>query len=359
MKKAIILMAAAAAMTLQAQTTQKLTASKLNEYGLIYSLPVTVVDVTVEAEKTLRTPGEFRLYSKKYLNIDPILEPSAEWTVKSVTLTTRGIADEKETYLVQFKSGSAPFMLIADNNCPLAVNDEKAQAAPQPELPVSRPQQPSILELPAAAQAVTQEMLQSSSTAKRAQLAAAKIYELRQSRNDIISGNADQMPGDGEAMKLALDNLQAQEDALTAMFTGTVQTSTAVRTYTYTPSPSSGRTVVARVSVTDGPVDADDLSGMPVYIDMAVKAKGTLPRNEKGEEKKFPKGGLAYRIPGEATVSASFDGNTIATLDADIAQLGIVFGLDPALFTDKKAPAYVIFNPATGAIKELGTKNPL
>lgn len=359
MKKAIILMAAAAAMTLQAQTTQKLTASKLNEYGLIYSLPVTVVDVTVEAEKTLRTPGEFRLYSKKYLDIDPILEPSAEWTVKSVTLTTRGIADEKETYLVQFKSGSAPFMLIADNNCPLAVNDEKAQAAPQPELPVAQPQQPSILELPAAAQAVTQEMLQSSSTAKRAQLAAAKIYELRQSRNDIISGNADQMPGDGEAMKLALDNLQAQEDALTAMFTGTVQTSTAVRTYTYTPSPASGRTVVARVSVTDGPVDADDLSGMPVYIDMAVKAKGTLPRNEKGEEKKFPKGGLAYRIPGEATVSASFDGNTIATLDADIAQLGIVFGLDPALFTDKKAPAYVIFNPATGAIKELGTKNSL
>lgn len=359
MKKAIILVAAATAMSLQAQTTQKLAASKLNEYGLIYNLPVTVVDVTVEAQKTLRTPGEFRLYSKKYLNIDPILEPSAEWTVKSVTLTTRGIADEKESYLVQFKSGSTPFMIVADNNCPLAVNDENAQLPAAPVLPAAQPQQPSILEKPVAAQAVTQEMLQSSSTAKRAQLAAAKIYELRQSRNDIISGNADQMPGDGEAMKLALDNLEAQEAALTAMFTGTVQTSTAVRTYTYTPGTASARTVVARVSVTDGPVDADDLSGMPVYIDLAVKAKGTLPRNDKGEEKKFPKGGLAYCIPGEATVTASFDGNTIASLDADIAQLGIVFGLDPALFTDKKAPAYVIFNPATGAIKELGTKNSL
>ncbi len=38
-----------------------------------------------------------------------------------------------------------------------------------------------------------------------------------------------------------------------------------------------------------------------------------------------------------------------------MAQMGVVFGLEPNLFTDKKEPAYVIFDPTTGAIRELGT----
>lgn len=40
----------------------------------------------------------------------------------------------------------------------------------------------------------------------------------------------------------------------------------------------------------------------------------------------------------------------------DVAQYGIVFGLDPKMFTDKKAPAYLLLDPVTGAIKVLGTK---
>jgi hypothetical protein len=355
-KLAITIAALASALTLGAQSTQKLTAGKMNEYGLIYTLPTTAVNVTVEALRTVKTPGEFKLYSKKYLDIDPILEPSDTWSVKSVTLTTAGVSDNAESYLVQFKSGSTPYIIVDSNNCPLAVNDEEFTPATSPALPVAVEQQPSILQTPAAAQTMTAEMLQSQSTAKRAQLAAAKIYELRQSRNDIISGNADQMPADGEAMKLALDNLEKQEEALTAMFTGTVQTSTAVRTYPVVPGTSDSKVVAARVSATQGPVDTDDLSGMPVYLSCKVIAKGSLPTNEKGEEKKFPKGGLAYRIPGQASFTAIVNGNEMASLSADIAQLGIVFGIDPALFSDKKAPAYVIFNPATGAITEIGTK---
>jgi hypothetical protein len=39
-----------------------------------------------------------------------------------------------------------------------------------------------------------------------------------------------------------------------------------------------------------------------------------------------------------------------------MAQYGVVFGIDPAMITNTKAPAYVVFDPLTGAIKELGTK---
>ena len=241
-----------------------------------------------------------------------------------------------------------------DHDFPMAVNTE-ARPVDSPELPEAREAEPTVLETAAARQAMTEEMLKSPSSAKRAELAAARIFEIRQTRSDIISGNADQMPGDGQAMKLALDNLAAQEAALTAMFAGTTQTSTQVRTYTVMPPEQNKKMVVARLSVTDGLVDADNLTGDPIYLDIRVKQRGELPKNDKGEPKKFPKGGLAYRVPGTAGVTAEFDGRQLDSHDLDVAQYGVVFGLEPGMFTDKKAPAYAVFNPASGALVELGT----
>lgn len=349
---------ATAAFAANAQTTQKLTANKINEYGLIYTLPTTVFNVTVEAEKTVSTPGEFFRYAKKYLGMDPIVEPSTEFSLKSVSVNPDGVADEDERYLIQFKSGSTPFIMVSDTDFPLSINTEDNISAEEPKIPVARQAEPTILETPAAAQAMTAEMLQSTSSAKRAELAAARIFELRQSRSEIISGTADNMPADGQAMQLALDNLASQEAALTAMFTGTVQKSTQVKTFTVTPpadADAKWEHIVARLSAIDGIVDSDDLSGEPVKLILAITERGKLPVNEKGETKRFPKGGLAYRIPGTADISIIYDGRKLSTESFDIAQYGVVFGLDPNLFTDKKAPAYAIFNPVTGAIVELGT----
>lgn len=339
-----------------AQNTQKFTASKLNEYGLVYNLPVTDIAVSIEVKKTVREPGEYYRYAMKYLGMEPITEPSVSYDVESIAVNGIGRADEKERYLVQFKSGSSPFIMLTSDNIPVAINTENLPAEDGMDIPVAREAAPTVLQTPAAAQAVTAEMLQSQSSAKRAELAAARIYELRQNRSDIISGNADQMPSDGQAMKLVLDNLAAQEAALTAMFVGTTQVSTQVRTYMYTPSAQDESVVIARLSATDGLVDADDLSGEPIYIDQKIVERGTLPKNEKGEEKRFPKGGLAYRIPGRAEYTVVYDGDAIKSVQYDVAQLGVVFGLEPGLFTDKKAPAYAVFDTKTGALLTIGTR---
>lgn len=362
MRKLTIALFAAALLTpaaAPAQTSQKLTATKVNEYGLIYTLPATTVTVTLEARKTVKTPGEFYLYARKYLGVEPITAPSVEWELVAAEITPGAVADEDRRYVAQFKSGSSPFMMLSDRNFPLALNDEEYQPATAPA-PILRAEaaKPTILELPVASQAVTEEMLQSRSSAKRAELAAAKIYELRQQRSDIIAGQADNMPSDGQAMKLALDNLADQEAALTAMFLGTTSVSTEVRSYSYTPSGDDAETVntvIARLSAVDGLVDADNLAGDPVYLKIATVTRGKLPVNEKGVEKSFPKGGVAYCIPGQAKVTVSFDGRALTTADIDVAQYGVVFGLDPSLFTNKKETTYLRFNPLTGAILELGT----
>ncbi|MCM1484111.1 MAG: DUF4831 family protein [Muribaculaceae bacterium] len=357
MKRLLMVLSAAVMIAAaSAQTTQKLSANKTNEYGLIYTLPLTAIDVTVEVEKTVKTPGDYFRYAKKYLSIDPITAKSEEWKLKSVVINAGAVADTRQRYLVQFKSGSTPFMIVDENNFPISINTDEVRTLPMKELPEAVAPLPTILQTPAAAKAMTEEMLQSPSSAKRAELAAARIFELRQNRTDVVSGQADQMPSDGTAMQLALSTLDEQEEALTAMFAGTVQTSTEVMTFRFVPdSVDTQRTVIARLSPVKGLVDASDLSGAPIYLDVKVTERGVLPINEKGEVKRFPKGGFAYRIPGTAQVTVTYDGNTAAKAAIPVAQAGMVFGLDPNLFTDKKAPATAILNPLTGAIVEIGT----
>ena len=171
------------------------------------------------------------------------------------------------------------------------------------------------------------------------------------------------MPSDGAAMKLALDNLDSQEAALTAMFTGTESKSTAVRTFSVVPArlDTKGETeniTVARLSAIEGIVDSTDLSGAPIELTISAESIGQLPMNEKGQPKQFPKGGLAYCVPGRGLIDVSYNGRQIFSDSFDLSQFGVVFGLEPGLFTDKKAPAYARFDPSTGAIVELGTASP-
>lgn len=341
-----------------AQSTQKLTANKVNEYGLIYTLPTTALDITIYTERVVKNPGVFYNYARKYLNIDnPISEPSDVTTITSIVVTPRGVANDEERYLMQFKSGSTPFLILNEENMPLAINTEKFTPNPGyiPEAPL--PLTASPLDSPEALQVFNEEMLQSQSTAKQAELAAAQLYALRQFRSDLITGQAEQMPPDGQSMQLILNNINAQEAALTAMFLGVEQRATDVKTITYIPDTAIEDFIVARLSATEGVVDANNLTGEPIYLSLKITERGTLPVNERGEVKRFPKGGVAYRIPGKAAVIVEYRGKEMFNSTLDIAQYGVVFGLDPSIFTNKKAPAYLIFDPVTGAIKELGTVN--
>lgn len=350
-----IIMVLGVVVSMAAQTTQKLTATKASEYGIIYSLPTTVVDITIETQTTVKRPGEYYRYAKKYLNADDAISAESQTTVlKSITVNTRGVANDEQQYLMQFKAGSTPFLIVNDEHLPIAINAEETIGSQQVELPKAVAAEPTPLETAAAQQVISGEMAQSQSSAKRAEIAASQLFTLRQTRSELLNGDADQMPPDGKSMELVLNNIQAQEAALLAMFMGTTQTYTSVETITYTPGEEVENEVLARVSAVDGVVNAENLAGVPIYITLKIVEKGELPINEKGEVKTFPKGGVAYVIPGKVEIKIDCEGKNYYNDQLATAQHGVVFGLDPKMFADKKSPAYLLFNPATGAIKELG-----
>lgn len=340
-----------------AQESRKFTADKQNEYGLVYALPITHLNIEVEAVKTVKKAGPYYKYAKKYIGVsDVITEDSQTWTVKSITVTPNGVPDKNREYLMQFKGGTAPYLMLDGEGLPLSINAEADEAVVKRKR--NQLDDKTVFTGADYASAFSEDMAASESTMKRAEAAASKLFEIRENRNDLASGNADQMPPDGASLKLMLDELNRQEAILTAMFLGTTQTETKVFRFDYVPTGDVSQEVVCRVSNYNGVVDKSDLSGDPVYLDLKVTERGELPANEKGEPKKLPKNAVMYNIPGKAHVVLRFGGKTVADAEVEVSQFGIDFGLDPKLFTDKKAPAFVKFNPETGAIREIGTITP-
>lgn len=362
MKKAIITFCVVASTILlhnsllSAQQTQKLTAAKHNDFGIIYSLPITHFDITVTGEKVTKTAGPYYKYAKKYLGIDdPITADSKQLVVKNVTVSPYGVPDENNKYLMQFKKGS-PALYLNEIGLPISINiepesatGEVTQAAEPKKAKVRKPA------YTATSSAIPGELLVSESTAKKAELAAQSIYKIRESRTAYITGDADQMPPDGEALKLSLAQLDQQEAALMAMFIGNTTVEPVTYKFDFVPAEEFSNKILFRLSDYDGLVDKNDLSGAPVYATLKITRKGEIPLDEKGQEKKLPKGAVMYNIPGEAQFSLFYNGKEIYSDNLQVAQYGIQYGLEPSIFTDKKASSYVIFYPSTGAIKEIGT----
>ena len=336
-----------------AQETKRLTADKHNEYGLVFSLPQTHLDLEVVATKTTRKAGPYYQYAEKYLGIPgAITQDSEEWSLTSVKVTPIVVPVPDEGYLMQFKAGSNGYIVLDENGLLLSINTEPAVDSIAPTAPKVKTKSP--LDNNDYAKVYSEELLMSASTAKMAEVAAKQLYRIRESRLNLVTGEVDELPADGESFKLVIQQLDEQEAALTALFMGTTQTETVVKHIDYLPIAESTNEVVFRISDLYGVVSADNLSGAPIYLTLKITEEGQLPVDNKGNVKKMPKNAVPYAIPGKAEVTLTDGKKTLFKGELPVAQFGVIFGLDPSLFTDKKNPSCVTFYPQTGAIRQLG-----
>lgn len=354
MKKTITALACLLAATLGwGQATKVLTAEKSNEYGLVYSLPYTALEVEVTALHQVAKKGPYYLYAKKSIAAEKgVAEDYEKWQITDVKVRPYGVADSGTQYLMQLKPGALTSITVDADGMLLAIN--KDVAAPMPPQPAAQTQGVKWPTGQEYLEFVDEDFIASKSSAKQAQLLAESLMEVRESKLALTRGTADAMPADGKQMELMLASLGQQEAALTAAFTGTVTSEYVTRRFTVVPEGDS-RQVLFRLSEFAGFVDADDLSGDPVYIQTETLNQASMPLDAKGEPKKLPKNAVIYNIPGSAQVSVSSLGKTFFEKEIPMAQLGMTFGLDPALFTDKKEPSFAVFDPVTGALQEIGS----
>lgn len=337
----------------QAQEVVKLLPEKFNDYALNYYLPQTIIEVEFVATKTTYKSGPLYQYAPKYLgSTDAITHDEERWSLDYATVIPRGIANTDNRYQLTFKSGQTPYIYVSTENTILSVNTEPQVGERAGFEPVSCEKTQEI----DMTKVLTEEILMSGSVAKMAELTAKQIYYIRQSRMDIITGESDNLPSDGESLRIIIEQLEQQEAALTALFMGQKITEKAVKRVVFVPATEDvAHHILARFSTRQGFVDAADLSGAPIYLSMNITERGEYPVDNKGNIKRVPKGAVAYNIPGKATFTVQCNNEELIHEDIYIAQLGVVFGLEPSLLTNKKEPTYILFDAVTGGISTIGS----
>lgn len=344
----------ATAILCQGQETKILTAEKSNEYGIVYSLPQTALEIEVTARHQVSKKGPFYLYAKKSIGFNNVVtEDSEKWEITDVKVTPYGVPDSSTQYLMQLKPSALTFVSVDSDGMLLAINQEAAptdtrknerqRTTPETKWPTGR----EYLDF------VDEDFVASQSPAKQAQLLAESLMEVRDSKLSLTRGTSDALPKDGKQLELMLTSLEEQEAAITQAFTGSTTIEYITRKFTFIPE-EAGQSILFRMSDFAGFVESDDLSGDPVYIETEIANEVIMPVDAKGAEKKLPKNAVIYNLPGSAQVTLSIQGKTLFDKEIQFAQFGTTFGLDPALFTDKKEPSYATFDPVTGALLEVG-----
>lgn len=342
-----------------AQQTKILTAEKHNEYGLVYFLPTTALKIEATAEIKHSVRGQFYQYARKFIGTDNVIKNDAsEARITEIKVTPYGFANTETAYMMQLKPGATTYLCVADDGMLLAINrqvDGTEKVRPSKKTPSASAKSGRTGQ--EYLKYVDEDFIASQSSLKQAEMLAESLMDIRESKLALTRGTADSMPTDGRQLELMLASLEEQEKALTEAFTGFTETETETRTFTYVPE-DEGREVLFRLSDFAGFVEADDLSGDPVYITITDSEVPEMPVDAKGEEKKVPKDAVIYALPGSGLVTITAGDRPYYSGRHELAQFGMTFGLNPALFTDKKQPSWAEFNPVTGGLKAIGASEP-
>lgn len=335
------------------QATKVLTAEKSNEYGLVYSLPTTALEIEVTASHQVGKKGPYFAYAKKSIGTESVVKEDFEkWQITDVKVRPYGVSDSGTQYLMQLRPGALTFISVDQDGMLLAINKEveskASSGSPAASAKIEWPTGKEYLDF------VDEDFVASKSSAKQAQLLAESLMEVRESKLSLTRGTADVMPADGRQMELMLASLGKQEEALARAFTGSITTETVTRKFSMIPE-GEGKEILFRMSEFAGFVDSDDLSGDPVYIEIKAVNEASMPVDAKGEPKKLPKNAVIYTLPGSGEVTVTMGGSKLFGKEFQMSQFGMTFGLDPGLFTDKKEPSFAVFDPVTGGLLELGT----
>lgn len=314
--------------------------------GVNYALPKTVLKVDVSAIQAVYTPGEFAKYADRYLHISGVSpESTTTWNVQTLEVYQEGMPDTSKFFTVKLKDKTvAPLVQLTKSGILLAVNTEvKSEERTQPS---SRTTNHKL----DARQYLTEEILTATSTAKMAELTAQEILDIRESKNSIKRGQVESMPKDGASLKIVLEELNRQEEALTQLFVGYTDTTFITKSFDALPMEDVNNQVLFRFSRKLGFVDADDLAGDPYYLSVKDQHTVMLPNEQEKAKRKID--GLVYNMPSMANVTISTMQSVLFEQKLPFAQLGTIDVLSPTLF-NKGATIKLTLQPATGGIQHL------
>jgi len=324
-----------------------------DEPVVVYFMPQTQLLFTVEYDEVVTEVGPFYQYSARYLGTKDVqMKAERQFVLNKVTFMPMAAADSTRSYVLQDKSGKAqmvslsPFGTLAGYNIEAKGERRKAKACIDKPKACIETCECLVGTETTNLMPLLEEQLMASSTAKMAEGAAKQIYRIREMRLNLLSGDVEKYPSDGEALKRVLAEMDKREQELTALFIGRRMVTHHVHHVTYTPAATGKKVddILLRFSKYFGIVANDDLSGEPVKIQIS-KSAHQLFTPDKPSKQTAPT--LYYNLPGSGEMKVQYGEQVLVEHPVEVAQWGVSVPLNSALLN---AATRIQFNPLTGNI---------
>jgi hypothetical protein len=270
---------------LTAQIQSRIVEGPIPYEAFSYHLPKTVFKIRVTIRTTHEEPGIYARYSERLLGIsDVVTTERVNNELISVELDTYTLPDPKRAFYIQAAAPQVPKRRASDTQVPelnlqftsegilrtvnmdLSLTESCSGKASKQETKISCPENANDNSASSAASIHTQDMQLSGSSIRMAELAAKKVFELRDTRLSLLQGELSTMPQDGASLEKMLTELNRMEAHYTELFTGSRRQSIRTEVLEYTPEKIPSYEILFRFSSQKGIVDKEDLSGYPVHF---------------------------------------------------------------------------------------------
>jgi len=390
-----LIVLSAAGCAFQTPMTGKVTVTKaqpgteIENFSLYYSLPRTVLDISMIVDKTVTRPGPFAAYAERFLGVPGVVNAeTVEYSIVEVKTSSHPEKDPEQIFLLnpQGNSYGSKVSLTAEGiirgiNIPINTDLTISQvsAADLRELQFDNPEYPdltlrknfepipdtifrivrtdtSFYRLPLIRKVESQKTL-----LEQAEEAADVLMKIRTTRFNLLNGELfDQLDSpvvfpEGTAIEVIMRELSLLEQDYQSLFTGRSQTTRETYHFSYTPvgTDLTEEATICYFSSIYGVSEERTGNGEPVTIHLSrsLLNQSEPIRFNEGTEKDPKEKGLAYRIPEVVKVEINRLGKSLFVREMLIAQCGPVGFIPPEVLADDQTA--VEYYPAFGSIKNI------
>ncbi len=319
--------------------------------GVVYYLPKTQLRIHFILSEEQFEPGPLVAYASRYLGESYATQPTTRYQIERVAMHAHGVPDTTQSYLIQSVATPSVEQLVALT--PDGLLYSLHGKAYKPTTTDYLADYPKGVIQQEASQALPQEYALATSRAKQAEVVASRLFELRERRVELLSGQVETMPCDGPALKMVLDGLDKEIAALQALFAGRTSKRYYEEIVDVPIDDPVSQQVVARFAPQYGLVDKEDLSGAPIYISVEA-LNHPAPQSDAELHKLTKSTALRYIEPRRARVSLQLpERNQAIMLELSVAQWGRTAILEHKLGADKlgQLPYTIYFDLTSGSIE--------
>lgn len=286
--------------------------------AIVYSLPSTTLAFKVTAEHEAYQAGPYAQYAKKYLGIDVKQQSGDFYKIKSIEMVPYVEADPFVSAAISLqgsKAAPATFMSLCSQGLVVLSDGYKGKSA-QWRFPSAVDAQEflngtasnihntstTLYRTVMGAEGlekipVKQEQAVVKSLEKKAEETAQMIFNLRQKRVDIITGDTD-ATFSGEAMAATLAEIKRLEEEYMSMFVGKSVFDEQTAVFDVVPKASNTKHmyIAFRLSESQGLLPANNVGGRPFVLELVQDVEPIAPTSVS-EAALNTKGRVAYRKP--------------------------------------------------------------